>query len=144
MADPKAVNDNFEYLDGRITDTAQKIYTNNSSYDSKLAAITTSIAKTTSVTELEGLTPSLLDNSIHNITVIGNTVFTLPVVTDTTKFHQMLVLLNMPEVKTINLGTKFYFNGFVPDMSEAGKYTVIYEYDGTNWVVGVLSKREVT
>ena len=36
----------------------------------------------------------------------------------------------------------YYFNKTAPDMSEAGVYNLIYEYDKANqyWVCGVLSK----
>lgn len=43
LADPSIVNKNFEYLDDRITDTANKIYTNNASFDSKIATLSNNI-----------------------------------------------------------------------------------------------------
>lgn len=43
LADPSVVNKNFEYLDDRITDTANKIYTNNASFDSKIATLSNNI-----------------------------------------------------------------------------------------------------
>lgn len=39
LADPEIVNNNFNYLDERITDTVSKIYTNNSNFESKLSNV---------------------------------------------------------------------------------------------------------
>lgn len=91
---------------------------------------------------LTGTTPILTDNAVHQITVTATTTFNLPSASPTTKFHQMLVLLDMPTVQTINLGTDVFFYGDTPDLSEAGTYTLIYEYNGTDWVVGALFKAE--
>lgn len=89
---------------------------------------------------LTGSYPILTNNSVHYIEVEGNTTFALPTVADATKFHQMLVLLYMPTVQTINLGTDAFFNGESPDLSTPGTYTLIYEYNGVKWVVGALFK----
>ena len=39
LADPEIVNNNFSYLDERITDTVSKIYTNSSGFESKLSTL---------------------------------------------------------------------------------------------------------
>lgn len=87
-------------------------------------------------------TITLADNSINSITPTGNITFTLPTVTDNTIFHQILVQVNLTSVVSITLGTSYYFNKTAPDMSEAGVYNLIYEYDKANqyWVCGVISK----
>ena len=89
---------------------------------------------------LTGTTPILTDNAVHQITVAATTTFNLPTVSLATKFHQMLVLLDMPTAQTINLGTDAFFNGESPDLSTSGTYTLIYEYNGVKWVVGALYK----
>lgn len=86
-------------------------------------------------------TIALTDNSINKITPAGTVTFTLPSVSNGT-FHQILVQLNMTSVKTINLGTTYFFNKTKPDLSTAGTYSIIYEYDSaaSHWVCGVLNK----
>lgn len=91
------------------------------------------------VIHLEGTTPTLINNKEHEITITGNTTFTLPTVTSP-DFNQILVLVYMPTAYTLNLGTSKYFYNSTPDMSQTGKYTLIYEYDGSNWVVGAMYK----
>lgn len=88
---------------------------------------------------------ALEDNSINSITPSGNIAFTLPTVTDNTKFHQILVQINLVTVYSIDLGlgaTPHYFNLQAPDLSQAGVYNLVYEYDKANqyWVAGVIEK----
>ena len=97
------------------------------------------VAKAMNVLATSG-TIALTDNSVNTITPTGNVTFTLPTVTDNTKFHQILVQINMTTAVTLNVGTTIFFNKTAPDFSEAGLYNLIYEYDGTNWVCGLLSK----
>lgn len=87
-------------------------------------------------------TIALSDNTINKITATGNVTFTLPSVSDLTKFHQIFVQLNMSSARTINVGTTYYFGGTAPDLSSAGTYNLIFEYDNTasHWVVGSLKK----
>ena len=89
-----------------------------------------------------GTSITLADNSINTLTPSGNTTFTLPNVTDTTIFHQILVQLDLSTVYTIDLGTTTYFGGTAPDLSTTGNYNLIYEYDNalSAWVVGAVSK----
>lgn len=89
-------------------------------------------------------TVNLLTNKIYTLTLSGNITFSLPQATDDV-LNQIEVQLYMPSVYTINLGTTTYFGGEVPDISEAGYYTIIYEYDNIHsvWVVGSLKKASV-
>ena len=95
-----------------------------------------------SVTTLTGTSITLVDNSINTLTPTGNTTFTLPTITDTTIFHQILVQLDLSTVYTIDLGTTTYFGGTAPDLSATGNYNLIYEYDNAmaEWVVGAVNK----
>lgn len=43
LADPEVVNDNFKYLDDKIKDTENKIYTNNSGLESKISTLSNNI-----------------------------------------------------------------------------------------------------
>lgn len=94
------------------------------------------------VNTLSGTAITLTDNSVNTLTPTGNTTFTLPTVTDTTVFHQILVQLNLTTVYTIALGTSTYFGGTAPDLSETGNYNLVYEYDNalSAWVVGCIDK----
>ena len=85
-------------------------------------------------------TIALSDNTVNSITATGTVTFSLPNISDAEQFHQIVVLLYMSSAVTINLGTSYYFGRLAPDMSEAGYYTIIYEYDGSHWVVGALNK----
>lgn len=90
---------------------------------------------------------ALTDNSINSITPTGAVTFSLPTVTDNTKFHQILVQINLTSVYAINLGLgQFanYFNKVAPDLSGVGIYNLYYEYDKAdqNWVAGALPKGE--
>lgn len=46
LASSEVVNNNFEYLDERITDTANKIYSNNANLESKIANLNSSLTNT--------------------------------------------------------------------------------------------------
>lgn len=107
---------------------------NGVSYPIREGGEVTSLAASGSIT--------LADNSINKITATGAVTFTLPTVTDTTVFHQILVQLNMASAQTIDVGTTYYFSATAPDLSAAGTYNLIYEYDNTasHWVVGALVK----
>lgn len=87
-------------------------------------------------------TIALTDNSVNSITPSAAVTFTLPSVSDNTKFHQILVQVKLSTVYTITLGTSYFFNETAPDMSGAGVYNLIYEYDKANsyWVVGCIAK----
>lgn len=85
---------------------------------------------------------SLIDNSVYAITPTDAITFTLPTVTDTTKFHQILIQLSLDTLYSINLGTSIFFNSRTPDLSKTGQYDLIFEYNNaqSSWVVGVLTK----
>ena len=87
-------------------------------------------------------TITLSDNTVNKITATGTVTFSLPSISDTTIFHQILIQLSMSTARTINLNTTYYFNSKAPDMSAAGTYNIIYEYDNTasHWVVGAIKK----
>jgi hypothetical protein len=113
----------------------------NGYIDSSALASYELIAKDMTALAASG-TIALSDNNVYKISATGTVTFTLPTITDATKFHQILVQLYMASVQTINLSTTYYFNGTAPDMTEAGYYTIIYEYDNIHsvWVVGALKK----
>ncbi|MFI3241222.1 MAG: phage tail protein [Alphaproteobacteria bacterium] len=82
-------------------------------------------------------TISLSDNSINRISPTATITFSLPSVSDHTYFHQILVQVYLSTTITINLGTSVYFSGEAPEF-EAGRYNIIYEHNGTDWVVGAI------
>ena len=99
------------------------------------------IAKAMNVLATSG-TITLTDNSVNSITPTGNVTFILPTITDDTKFHQILVQINMSNIYTFDVGTYYFFNQNTPDLSEIGLYNLIFEYDNTNqyWVCGLINK----
>ena len=90
-----------------------------------------------------GTSVALVDNSINRITIDTATTFVLPTITDNTKLHQILVQITLSYVVAINVGTTMYFNAEAPDLSSTGNYNLIYEYNGTDWVCGSLTKGTV-
>lgn len=96
-----------------------------------------------SVDELDGSGTLLLeDNSLYKLTSSGDIVFSLPTISDTSKFHQIMVQFKMSTVVTINAGTSYYFDSEAPDLSKAGNYNFVWEYDNidSHWVFGAISK----
>lgn len=63
---------------------------------------------------------------------------------DPTTFHQILVQINLEDTYSIDVGTDIFFGGKTPDLSKAGVYNLVYEYDNNNdyWVCGLLMKEE--
>lgn len=87
-------------------------------------------------------TINLADNKIYKITPNGNITFNLPVVTDLTVFHQILIQLKLDSTYTVNLGTTYFFNLNKPAFNATGLYNIIYEYDVNDscWVCGAIYK----
>lgn len=87
-------------------------------------------------------TVTLSDNSIYTLNASGAVTFSLPSISDTTKFHQIMVQFKMSSVYTLNVGTSHYFYKEAPDLSEAGSYNLVWEYDNVNgyWTFGAVSK----
>ena len=137
--DTDVVNDNLEYLKFETDKlpTIQQNITNLQSSVTNLQQTPVNILASTG-------TINLTDNSVNRITPSGTVTFTLPTVTDHTKFHQILIQINLNDAYTINLGTTYYFNKAVPDFSTTGIYNLIYEHDGTRWVCGSIVKGEAS
>ena len=65
----------------------------------------------------------LTDNSINKITPTGNITFTLPIISDNSVFHQILIQVNLTSVVTFDYGlgvTPHYFNKKAPDLTTTG------------------------
>lgn len=97
-----------------------------------------------SIKTLESMYNTLVDNSIYKIVQTGSLHFYLPVVTDTTTLHQIMVQLTA-NGDSINLGlgdNPKYFNQKLPIINEGVTYNIYYEYDIhlSSWVCGFLSK----
>lgn len=83
-------------------------------------------------------TIELQDNSINRIErAMGKVTFVLPEVNDD-KFHQILIQFHSM-LAIVDLGTEHFFNNESPTLT-IGTYDIIYEHDGTNWVVGAVKK----
>lgn len=142
-------------MDGRITTVGSSITTLESNIQSVNTTLNSSInAVSSDVSSLSNVTDptintldssgtiALSDNSINTITPSGAITFTLPTITDNTKFHQILVQINFTAVYSIDVGTTYFFNKKSPDLSAMGIYNLLYEYDKQNtvWVCGLMKK----
>ena len=83
-------------------------------------------------------TIALADNSVNRIAPTGAVTFSLPTISDHTAFHQILVQMNLAAKQTVNLGTSNYFFKTAPEF-ETGRYNIIYEHNGSHWVVGAIA-----
>lgn len=149
VCDTDVVNDNLMYLKEE-TDKIPTIQTEGE----QLAQAVEGLSETTSSLQtavsnkadinypLNTLSTSgtinLSDNSVNRITPSGAVTFALPAVSDNSKFHQILVQIELNTVYSINVGTDFYFNKVAPDFTLTGTYNLIYEHNGTNWVCGSI------
>ena len=86
-------------------------------------------------------TIGLTDNTVHRIKPTGTITFTLPAVSNHNVFHQMLVQANFASKIQVNLGTNAYFGGEAPQF-DVGNYDIIYEHNGTKWMVGAVLVKE--
>jgi hypothetical protein len=149
------INNNFEYLDDRITTTGSAITTVQSNLASVSSTINSRIdgvdediedlayiTNPTITTLSSSGTINIEDNSIDIITPSAAVTFVLPSVTDVSTFHQILVQVNLTTVQSIDVGTEHFFNGKTPELSSVGKYNLVFEFDINNsfWVCGWMRK----
>ena len=87
-------------------------------------------------------TVSLNANTLYQMTISGETTFSLPSTVNAEKHNQIKILANLSIVSAINFGTTKYFNCEAPDMSEAGFYDIYLDYDPhqSSWVAGAIRK----
>lgn len=86
---------------------------------------------------------NLVSNTVNRVEITGTLEFILPNPTFNV-FNQILVQVSMPTLQNVDLGTTYSFNNQLPALTEAGKYNLIYEHDGENWYVGILTKGEIS
>lgn len=137
VCDPDVVNENLEYLkeESDKLPTMQTNITNLQTTVGNLQQTPVNILSTSG-------TINLTDNSVNRITPSGTVTFSLPAISDHTKFHQIMLQINLNSTYTINLGTTYFFNKATPDFSVAGIYDLLYEHDGTRWICGSMIKGE--
>lgn len=100
-------------------------------------------------TPIKNLVPSTTNVSLECDTayylnlLTNNLNFILPIPENTNIFHEILVQLKMSTALTINLGTTYFLNDDIPDMSEPGDYDLIYEFHPyyNQWFCGVIKKK---
>ncbi len=86
---------------------------------------------------------SLESNNIYKLVCSGPVSFVLPSSVDNSIHNQIKVMVNMPEVYSVDWGTNGrYFNNDTPDVSETGNYDFYFDYDAIAeaWVAGALKK----
>ena len=86
---------------------------------------------------------NLESNTVNRVEITGTLEFILPNPTFNV-FNQILVQVSMPTLRNVDLGTTYSFNNQLPALTEAGNYNLIYEHDGSNWYVGILTKGEIS
>ena len=86
---------------------------------------------------------NLESNTVNRVEITGTLEFILPNPTFNV-FNQILVQVSMPTLQNVDLGTTYSFNNQLPALTEAGDYNLIYEHDGANWYVGILTKGEIS
>ena len=86
---------------------------------------------------------NLVSNTVTRVEITGTLEFILPNPTFNV-FNQILVQVSMPTLQNVDLGTTYSFNDQLPSLTEAGDYNLIYEHDGANWYVGILTKGEIS
>lgn len=86
---------------------------------------------------------NLESNTVNRVEITGTLEFILPNPTFNV-FNQILVQVSMPTLQNVDLGTTYSFNNQLPALTEAGDYNLIYEHDGSNWYVGILTKGEIS
>lgn len=118
--DPDVVNENMEHLKD-IQDQKEDI-----------SPAVTTLASSGTI--------NLADNKIYKINPTSAITFVLPVITDNTSFHQIMIQAIISVAVNITWGTTDYFNKVEPDLSQVGRYNIYYEWDGTSWVVGSIIK----
>lgn len=91
-----------------------------------------------------GGTIQLASGGIYKGSLVSDTVFSLPQVTDTGNLNQILVQLEITStVGVIDFGTDYYFSA-APETT-AGFYNIIFEFDplAAKWCVGSIKKTGV-
>ena len=148
------LNDNFTYLNAKVEQTNNNLATTQSNVQSTINTtlsiyqdvVSPKSSFDTDATDVTSGNCYIKADSVVAFTPTGNVTFVLPTITDNTKYHQILVQVNMSTVYTVNVGTTNYFNDVEPNLSIAGIYDIVYEYDNasTKWVCGSIYKGTVS
>lgn len=109
------------------------------------------VAKILPIYEMEELTQKqsltnipLENNSVNFIVPDRKIIFELPEINDNfSSFSQIFVQLGLQTAQTIDLGTEYFFNNEIPDLSKSGLYDIMYEFSPieNRWYCGVLTQR---
>ena len=82
---------------------------------------------------------------MYQISLTGNTQFSLTEPADKTIYNQIKVMLKTTGTPTVTWGTSIYYNKAAPDISTDGNYVIYYDWDtnANSWVCGALSEGTV-
>ena len=78
-------------------------------------------------------------NHIYRQAISSNTNIVLPTTLDDGFFNQIIMQIEISNSATVGLGTTYGY-GTIPTLAN-GKYKLIYDYDGANWVVEVKTEQ---
>lgn len=130
----QAYNSNFAEMVRYVKEMAQETETYTDSALTNFVAVN-SLASSGDV--------ALTVNTVNKTTPTGAINFQLPTITDNTKYYQIYVMLDLTTYYNVGLGVDWSFDNTLPTITQAGKYNLIYEWDGSNWVVGILKRTAV-
>ena len=135
----------------QIIDNSETKYPSNK-------AITTTLTNYASIDYVEELAVSKINastttsgaitlesNKVYQISLTGNTQFSLTEPADKTIYNQIKVMLKTTGTPTVTWGTSIYYNKAAPDISTDGNYVIYYDWDtnANSWVCGALSEGTV-
>ena len=80
-----------------------------------------------------------LSNHIYRQSISSNTNIVLPTTLEDNFFNQIIMQVEVSNSATVGLGTTHSY-GTIPTLTD-GKYKLVYDYDGTNWVIEVKQEQ---
>lgn len=78
-------------------------------------------------------------NKFYRQSISTNTNIVLPTNLNNSVFNQIIMQVEVTGSPTIGLGTTYGY-GSIPTLAN-GKYKLIYDFDGTNWIVDVKTQQ---
>lgn len=139
LADPDVVNNNFEYLEEMITDTSAKIYTNNTSLESKISTLSSNLNE-----KIDDLNDQVLGGVETDISTINKEISNI-----NTKISKILtgIAPNFTAGKAITDNTDFTAPscGWVYWSGSTGQGPIYLSVNGKNVLtVGAFGSKDTT
>lgn len=78
-------------------------------------------------------------NKFYRQSISSNTNIVLPTNLNNSVFNQIVMQIEVTGSPTIGLGTTYGYDT-IPTITD-GKYKLVYDFDGTNWIVDVKKQQ---